>query len=592
MSLDIELKPSGTLLERAPSATPAALGTVLLAPGPELILERVLNEADALVMEVRSTRAAASCPACKVPSTRVRSRYWRSLADLSAQGVPVRIALGVRRFACEEPDCNRAIFTERLPDFAVPYARRTNRLATALTRVGLCLGGQAGARLLPFLGLAASADSLLRLVRRAAIAQAPTPRVLGVDDWARRRGHTYGTILVDLERRVPVDVLGDRTAETLADWLRAHPGVEVISRDRAGAYAEGARTGAPDAVQVADRWHLLKNIVDLLERVLHQHRAALERAASIEAAPVVDALSVAISVVMVEPEVSGPQSSETAVPDALLPAASSPDTTSPTQSSVPNTGRHGLYDQVHDLRAQGLAIRAITRRLGLSRITVRKYLRADQFPRTSRPKRIGTMSAWDTHLRTRWAQGCYDASILWRELRAQGFHGAARTVREYVAPWRVTTVATGPGAAHGASTPPTPSPPAKRPSPRQARWWLVLPELELTTAQRTFVGRLTEACPAIRAAQSLAQEFIRLLRTRDVAALGTWLQSAEECALASVRDFAVGVRRDLAAVRAALTLVWSNGQTEGQITKVKLLKRQMYGRASLPLLRQRILLGT
>lgn len=588
----VELEPTGPPRAPTPPSSSATFGNVLLAPGSELVLEQVPHDADALVLEVRSACGAATCPSCQQPSTRVRSRYQRTLADLSAQGIPVQIHLRVRRFACEEPDCDRAIFTERLLDFAVPYARRTNRLAAALTRIGLFLGGQAGARLLPFLGLVTSGDSILRLVRRATITPAPTPRVLGVDDWARRRGQTYGTILVDLERHVPVDLLDDRTAETLAGWLRAHPGVEIISRDRAGAYAEGARNGAPDAVQVADRWHLLKNVVEMLERVLQQHRAALERAASIEVAPAVDAIPMAIPVVGVESDVSTePQALASIASEVPAPVESSKATTSQACVSASTTGRRGRYEEVHRLLTGGLSIRAITEQTGLSRITVRKYARADQFPQASWPKRGSMMSEWDPHLRARWAQGCHDANILWRELRALGFRGASRTVRRHVASWRIPEAVRSADTPLQSAAPSTSSSPGKRPSPRQVRWWLVLPEVELMDAQRTFVARLTKACPAIGAAQTLAREFMTMVKTRDAAALAPWLERAERCAVASVRDFAVGIRRDLEAVRAALTLIWSNGQTEGQVTKVKLLKRQMYGRASLPLLRQRLLLA-
>jgi transposase len=525
-----------------------------------------------VTIALASSRPSVACPTCGTSSEREHSRYRRTLADLPWQGVAVHLDLAVRRFFCEVASCPRRTFAEQFPGLAPTRGRRSDRLTTLLSAVGLTLGGEAGARLGADLGLQTSPDTLLRLVR-AVSAPARTPvRVLGVDDWAKRRGRKYGTILVDLERHEVIDLLDDREAATLSAWLAQHPEVEIISRDRASAYAEGAREGAPQAVQVADRWHLLKNIGDALERLLQGQPTALRAAAQADAPPAAPAL---------------PPTPSQAPSGSTLPA------TVPVAAPAGSLGDRRLqerYGQVMALAAEGLGPRAISRKTGLSRVTVRKYVRAAACPaRSPRVSLLGPGSRWEKLLRERWDAGCQNATTLWEELKAAGFPGAAGTVRRHVGAWRPVRRQRGrPPPRNGEQ--PAPAPPPV-PSPRQVKWWLLGAPEELKDDQRAYLRRLLAAVPLLGTAQQVAVEFGRLVRERDLAALSGWLRLAEESGVVELRGVAVGMRRDRAAIEAALQLPWSQGQTEGQVTRLKLTKRAMYGRGGLDLLLGRLRRG-
>ena len=252
-----------------------------LLPDPtSLHLLSIETEGNGITIVVRTTSSEARCSLCEHPSTKVHSHYTRLLADLPWMGSAVHLKLDLRRFFCPNPACQRKIFAERLPNVVAPYARRTLRLHDLMTLISFVVGGEAGRKLAESMKLSTSPATLLRLIHVAQEPSHPTPRVLGVDDFAFRRRRTYGTILIDLEKRVPVDLLPDREADTLAKWLLAHPGVELISRDRGGDYAKGAKEGAPNAKQIADRWHLLKNLSETMQSYFLRKHPQLKAAST------------------------------------------------------------------------------------------------------------------------------------------------------------------------------------------------------------------------------------------------------------------------------------------------------------------------
>jgi transposase len=539
--------------------------TATLSPDPaSLHVEELISEEDSITVVVSASRVTARCPDCDQPTARVHSHYWRTPVDLPWQGLTVRLRLRTRRWRCANPRCPRRIFTERLPDVVAPSARRTARLAAVVEAVAFALGGEPGARILRRLGVPLSGDALLAAIRRAAEEAPATPAILGVDDFALRRGRRYGTLLVDLEARRPVDILPDATSASLAAWLADHPGIRIICRDRAGAYAEGARQGAPDAIQIADRFHLLVNLGDALEETVLAAEIALP------ALP----------------------RDEPPAPTPTVPPEEPPAAPPPNQAERVRRGRQRRREQrhadIHTLLAEGLSLRAIARRTGLNRRTVKRYARAAHCPGYApRPRRPGLIAPYLDHLRRRWAAGEHNARVLYDEVRAQGFAGRYERVAAAVAPWRE---APEPRQRRTPARRPGPEPAStRRLSPRRLAWWLRAPDDALTAAQQQALAAVLDACPALGAARALAREFVRLIHNRDEAALTPWLLAAEQRDLAAFRSLAAGIRRDEAAVRAALRYAWSSGQVEGQVTRVKLLKRMMFGRAKPDLLRRRIL---
>ncbi len=489
-----------------------------------------------VVVTTRSRLPASACPACGCASSRVHSRYRRLVADLPSHGQEVTIEISVRRFRCVEASCRRRIFAERVAGRGVsPFARRTERLDVIVHHCGLALGGRPAARLARRLMLPVSRDTLLRTVRRrTGVPAAQGLRRVGIDDWAWRKGMSYGTLVCDLDRRRIVDLLPDREPGTVAAWLASHPGLEIVARDRGGSYARAAAQGAPQARQVADRWHLMENASAAFLSAVRRSMTTIRK---VVGATIVDV--------------------------ALLTSA----------ERLQYDGycrRREAAEVIRALARAGTSIKEIARRTDRSRNHVRDVLRGGG--RDVFRSRATILAPYLEALDAEWEAGCRRGAELWRRLRRLGFSGSVRVVTEWATRRRRAEAVGGVGL-------------GRVPSARRLARLLTIDRDSLSKADAMIVAAIEKNVPALIVARSLLRRFQTMLRARAAGDLTAWISAARESQLAS---FATGVAADREAIEAALTEPWSNGQTEGQITKLKLVKRQMYGRAKLDLLRARL----
>jgi transposase len=520
----------------------------------ELAVDEVTDHGDYVLVTAHTPATAAACQECGMSSSRVHGHYRRLLHDLPAGGRRVLVALTVRRLACQNPACRVRTFAEPVPGLTQRHARRTMALRRLLELTGLALAGRAASRLLALLGVKVCRDTLIQLVRALPDPGTGQVTVLGVDDFAKRRGHSYATLLINMQTRKPVDVLGDREADTLAGWLREHPGIQVVCRDRAGAYSLGATDGAPEAIQVADRWHLWDNLRGYVEKTVSAHHrcireqhAVLERAAADRA--------------------SDPQQ---AAGQATIAHAEN-------RPRVVKTRQR--YEQVQALKAAGNSVTAVTRQLRLAPGTARRYYHAESADALV----AGSLAGWPSklddykpHLHQRWNEGCTNVQQLHREITALGFRGSYATVYAHLAPLR------------GMPAPPAvPAPPKVR----HITSWIRRHPDNLGTDEQLQLKGVLAACSHLDALHHHVKAFAEMMTGRHGERLPAWIAAADADDLPHLDSFTRGIRRDQAAVTNGLTLAHSSGAVEGNVCRTKAIKRQMYGRASLDLLRKRILLS-
>ncbi len=516
-------------------------------------------------------RNTAACPDCGLPSTARHSSYVRHLDDLPMQGLAIKIKLRVGRWRCRNSNCTRKIFTERVPTVAAPHRQRTERMESIVQVVGRSLGGRPAERLMRRLGMAVSNDTTLRHLKRGAlIACDKKLRVVGVDDWAWKKGQNYGTILVDLERRTVADLLPERSAQQVEHWFKQHPGVEIVSRDRFGLYAKAAQRGAPQAQQVADRFHLLVNLQEAVEHELSRQRRLL---------------------FYVDPSRS--ERTPIAPLPTRLPPPPNAERTAQYQDvvSARRALQQALFEKVHRLRHAGRNASQIVLETGISRKRVDKWLRLAEMPeRNKMEPKMNSHAFFRDYLARRWAAGCHHVKTLLAELRTRGYTGCFSVLARFLSGWRARRQGAVPTSEQQTATSETQSLfVGHHVSSRVAAALLLKPRPLLTPAQAHKVDAFKKSCPAFALMRSLAMQFRGILRSRSVKGLIEWIAKAKNSGIYSLKRFAKTLRRDWNAVQNSLKEPFSNGPVEGHINRLKTLKRQMYGRAGFELLRARLL---
>lgn len=533
---------------------------------PEAQVEGV-DVAEEITLTLRTTSPTASCPSCGTQSSQIQSRYTRTLRDLPSGGRPTRLIMHVRRFFCKKRTCPQKIFVERLPALCHPQAQRTKQLQEALCRLGLKVGGQAGADVGSELGISGSRDTILRLVRQAPPSAQAEPHVIGLDDWARKRRLRYGTLICDLELGLPIDLLADRSVETVSAWLKKHPSIDIVSRDGSSEYASAISKGAPQARQVSDRWHLVKNLAACVSVQLAQSLAELRRTEQV--------------IVQSEKKARGqaPEERHPALTRAVQHA-----------QLARQAERMARYEHIVALQKQGIKNAEIALQLGMTQRSIQRWLATDSIP-YSRPRRqrARLIDPYKTYLLKRWHQGCHKGAQLERELRAKGYKGSQHGIYRYLKTLKTSTLAPSKQKSLSKHASSIQSNALLTLSASQATWLFFRRSEDLKAEEQETLRQLRQASPHLETAYRLVKEFLHMVREHTGEQLDAWLGAVQASHLEAFQTFVTGVQQDKDAVFAGLTLPWSNGPLEGNVNRLKLLKRSMYGRAEIDLLKLRVL---
>lgn len=521
-------------------------------------VEHIQITGQGLSIEVKASHPTSCCPLCTQLSDSVKTHYHRVLRDAPCAGRQVQLVLTARKFYCRNSYCSQKVFTERLPTFVEPRARMTIRCSQQITSIGLSTSGKGGARLAGRLGIQTTRPTILRHIMSLPNSSGSSVVYLGIDDFSFRRGYRFGTILINLESHRVVDLLPDRQAETAAAWMYQQPDLAVVSRDRGGAYASAVREGASQALQCADRFHIVKNLTEAFQVLLARCQADI----------------------LAETKRGEPDQGEQNKPIISIEQWQPPEPAHVEKVRLARrAGRYARYQQVVELSRQGLATKEIAGRIGLSDRTVRNWLKQGAFPEAQkRRKKQSSFDPFAAYVLKRWQGGEHNGLVLWQEIKNQGYTGTDRSVYRYLKTLKQAEIK--------ASLHPER---IQKYSVNTAIWLFVRDPEKLDEIEREDLAAFCQASAVLKGAYGLLQDFLSMVHKREGHRLDAWLTRAAESGLSDLQSFVAGVEKDKDAVQAGLTWPINNGMVEGHVTKLKLIKRTMYGRAGFALLRQRVL---
>ena len=516
-------------------------------------IDRIELHEQTVIVHLHAIEPSAPCPRCGTPGSRVHSRYSRTITDVAFGGRCLVLKLQVRKWICREASCSQRIFAERFPEVVQRYARMTDRLINVLQSIGVTTNGADAARIASSLGLPTTAKTIIRCVLQLPLPSEGEVAKVGIDEWAWKKGHRYGTILVNLEKRRIVQLLAERSVETSKAWLGKHPEIDLVSRDRGKIFRDAATEGAPQAKQVVDRFHLQKNFAEVLEKFFRKQEQALKTATQRSAGKTRSA-------------------ARTKVPEKIA-----------QERRARHRQRVSMHKRIWKLYRQGYHKEQIAQLVGVSSRKGYRTLEQETPPPPRRRSRSSSIvDPYLSYLTLRWNQGCHNVAKLYEEIVTQGYTGTQRTLQMRLRPFRQQVAR--PVSKQMIIW-------AKPPSSRSVALMMVRPEQSRTREQAAYLDQLIQSNEAIAVVFTLAQDFGRLLRKREgQVRLEQGKATVRASGIAKLIAFVDGLADDAEAVANGCTMTWSNGMVEGFVNKVKWIKRSSYGQAGFPLLQRRVLL--